>query len=1241
MHNGKLSAASSQTAPSGDDWLSAVNSLDDLVMIVDLRHRILAANSAVTEITGLSEKEIVTRTCCQIFHHTDTPPAACPLEVLKQLPSPQTTSIEMKLLDRVCQVTATPIFDSHGKLVKAACTSRDITGRDKASRELEKANRALRTLSECNKILARPLAEQEMLQQICRVIVEEGGYHLTWIGSALDDAEKTVHPLVHWGFDHNYLESIKIVWADNELGQGPTGTAIRTGRPVACQNILTDPRFTPWREEAQKRDYSSSVSLPLLVNEKTIGALNIYAVEQDCFAAQELGLLQGLASDISYGIITRRIAQERKKTESEMAKRASEWTFAMDFIEDAVYLLDLDDRIIHANSSFYKLIDSSPEQAIGKDICSIMHPLGEAAPCPACQARRERRDAVIIMEADHPANPAGRPIQVMVKIIRDGNYSPLSVIMGIRDLSPLEELRKQAQIINQIKEAVITTDPEGIVTTWNNGAEKLLGFARQEAVGKRISFLQIHREADPRQKERVNGKLFAGSHREARILRKSGTPIHALISSSDLLSQSGEKKGTIFTITDISDRKIAEIKLMESEERFRLLIENTSDWIWEVDEAGNFTYASPKVRELLGYEPEELIGTSPFALMPADEAARVIEMFDQMAAAREPFTGMENTNRHRNGHLVVLESSGVPIFDEYDNFRGYRGVDRDITARKEVEKNRANQASMWALGSDIGQAITTAGDLRLMVQKCCEAFVQRLDAAFSRIWIFHPMEKMLILEGSAGMYTHLDGLHGRIALNSDYKIALIATTHRPHLTNQVIGDPQIKDQQWAQREKMVAFAGHPLLVGDRLVGVMAMFSRIPLSDFILKTFESVADKIAIGIDNKLAEQEKAVLQKQIRQMQKMQAIGTLAGGIAHDFNNILTAILGYGDLLKHQLDGNADAQDCAEQILLAGNRAKNLVRQILTFSRQTEQERHPLYAHLIVKEAIKLLRASIPAFIRIKEDIDPKCGTIMADPTELHQIVMNLCTNAYHAMQDQGGIMEVKLQKVQITAELAKANPRLHEGEYAVLEVRDTGCGMDPLLLERIFEPYFTTKQPGEGTGMGLALVHGIVEGLDGAIVVDSTLGRGSTFAIYLPILETQKTTESQANAELIPGGNERILFVDDEETIVSLSRKQLLSLGYDVTATTSSQEALKLFAAAPHSIDLVITDQMMPHMTGTEFSRKLITIRPDIPIILLTGFSHTLMPDQAKKIGIREFAMKPLLTNELAQIIRKVLEEK
>ena len=927
--------------------------------------------------------------------------------------------------------------------------------------------------------------------------------------------------------------------------------------------------------------------------------------------------------------------------DSELAKKTAEWSNAMDFIEDAIYLIDLQDKVIHANRSFYKMTGLKEEQVLGKDINSVLHPQGEPVPCPVCEARRERRDALIIIEAGHPVNPSGRPMQVMVKIIRDEQNTPVSILVGVRDLSNMVELRKQGQIISQIREAVITTDQEGIITTWNSGAQRLLGFSDREAIGSSISRFLVSRENDqglPRHP--ASRQLSMAANMEARLLRKSGAAFYGLISSSDLVSQTGEKTGTILTITDISDRKTAEIKLVQSEERFRSLIENTSDWIWEVDESGNFTYVSPKIRELLGYEPEELIGTSPFALMPDDEAARLTARLREFAAALAPFSGVENINCHKDGHLVVLESSGVPILDEHGNFRGYRGVDRNITERKEIEKNLANQASMWALGSDIGHAIAVGGDLRELAQKCCEAIVQRLDVAFARIWLHHPGDNMLIMEGSAGMYTHLDGKHGRISVNSPYKIAQIASSRKAHLTNQVIGDPQVKEQAWAKREKMVAFAGHPLLAGDRLVGVIAMFARHPLSDFILKTFESIAEKIAIGIDGKLAEKEKAALQKQIRQMQKMEAIGTLAGGIAHDFNNILTAIIGFGDLLKYQLTDNHEARECVEQILQAGSRAKNLVRQILTFSRQTEQERQPLHAHLIIKEAVKLLRASIPSTIEIRQDIDPQCGTIMADPTEVHQIVMNLCTNAYHAMQERGGVLEVILENIPVSAELANVHPRLREGRYARLTVTDTGCGMEPAIVERIFEPYFTTKHLGEGTGMGLALVHGIIESLGGAIIVDSTPDRGSSFAVFLPVLAAKKTSEpAPPELEEIPHGTERILFVDDEEAIVSFHRKLLHNLGYEVTGRTCSREAFKLFQMYPHRFDLVITDQMMPYLTGIEFSRQVKAIRPDIPIILLTGFSHALTPDQLQNASISEIAMKPLLTGELAKIIRRVLK--
>jgi PAS domain S-box-containing protein len=381
------------------------------------------------------------------------------------------------------------------------------------------------------------------------------------------------------------------------------------------------------------------------------------------------------------------------------------------------------------------------------------------------------------------------------------------------------------------------------------------------------------------------------------------------------------------------------------------------------------------------------------------------------------------------------------------------------------------------------------------------------------------------------------------------------------------------------------------------------------------------------------------LETQLRQAQKMEAIGTLAGGIAHDFNNILMAMLGYAEMAKIDLSEETQARGDIEEVLKAGRRARDLVRQILAFSRQIDQERQPIQLHPVIKEALKLLRASLPATIEIQQNIDVNCGAVLADPTQIHQVMMNLCANAYHAMREKGGILGVELCSVDVDAIQAMLVPNLREGPYVRLTVSDTGHGMDRTTMERIFDPFFTTKGVGEGTGMGLATVHGIVTSHSGAITVYSKAGSGTTFHIYLPRLES-KTEDSSPQVESIPTGHERILIVDDEASLVRLGKQMLERLGYNVTTRTSSVETLELFRAEPDRFDLVITDQTMPNLTGVELAEELLHIRPDIPIILATGFSETVSPEKAKQLGIREYIMKPIATHELAKVTRQVLDE-
>ena len=382
------------------------------------------------------------------------------------------------------------------------------------------------------------------------------------------------------------------------------------------------------------------------------------------------------------------------------------------------------------------------------------------------------------------------------------------------------------------------------------------------------------------------------------------------------------------------------------------------------------------------------------------------------------------------------------------------------------------------------------------------------------------------------------------------------------------------------------------------------------------------------------------LEAQLRQAQKMEAIGTLAGGIAHDFNNILNAVIGHAELLGDDLAEASRGADHLQEILVAGTRAKELVRQILTFSRRTERERRPVALRDIVPEAMRLLRASLPTTVEFRQQLEPGRALVLADPIQLHQVLLNLCTNAEHAMREQGGLLDVQLKTVEVDAEFAAAHPPLTPGSYVKLTVRDTGHGMPRKVRERIFDPFFTTKPLGEGTGMGLAVVHGIVTDHDGTITVESAPGTGTRFDVYLPRCDAAEPPEIPLERP-IRGHLERILLVDDEPSLVRLWTAMLEQLGYRVTAYTNSQHALEAFRAAPQTVDLVISDQTMPQLTGEAFARELLRLRPDLPLILCTGFSHSLTEEKAKTLGIRALLQKPIGRQELCVTVQRLLAER
>ncbi|MCB2168761.1 MAG: response regulator [Deltaproteobacteria bacterium] len=386
-----------------------------------------------------------------------------------------------------------------------------------------------------------------------------------------------------------------------------------------------------------------------------------------------------------------------------------------------------------------------------------------------------------------------------------------------------------------------------------------------------------------------------------------------------------------------------------------------------------------------------------------------------------------------------------------------------------------------------------------------------------------------------------------------------------------------------------------------------------------------------------AEKEKKDLGRQLRQAQKMEAVGTLAGGIAHDFNNILSAVIGFTEMAMEDAPPDTALTYNMEQVLQAGLRAKHLVQQILAFSRQSEHEMKPVQLDRIIKEACALLRASLPTTIDIRMDIQTD-AFIMGDPTQMHQVLMNLGTNAGHAMRDRGGRLVVILREATIEELREKGLPRMDAEAYLQLVVQDTGQGIPPTIVDRIFDPFFTTKEHTEGTGMGLSVAHGIIKSHGGLIDVESQVGRGTTFHIYLPKIMPRAKAHHHSALPL-PSGSERVLLVDDETMLVDMGRQVLTRLGYQVTACTSSVEALQHFQNDPAAFDLVITDMTMPHLTGKELATALLKIKPALPIILCTGFSETITEETAKRIGIKAFILKPIVMSDLAETMRKVLD--
>ena len=703
---------------------------------------------------------------------------------------------------------------------------------------------------------------------------------------------------------------------------------------------------------------------------------------------------------------------------------------------------------------------------------------------------------------------------------------------------------------------------------------------------------------------------------------------------------------------EVIERRKVEKKLRESEEMYRTFLEETPVSITIFNEAGVVLFINRfhlKTFSRNTKTQDYFIGMSVFELPGLVNSGAANRMSDVLAGRTIELNDIF-VPEFSGGHSGFMNLRAAPLFDN-DLVRGGILIREDVTGRHKNEQELIKLNRALATVSQCHQALVRATDEPVMLKEICRALVDK--GQYHLAWVGLARtgpEKLVVPAAQAGF--DQDYLANLKITWSDDELGRGATgqairTGRTVYLEDLADAPEFAPWRTeAVKRGLFSKVSLPLTIEGAVIGALNIYKGKPSSFDAEEVglLTKLADDLAYGMrarrmqaERQRAREERKTLETQLRQAQKMEALGALAGGIAHDFNNILGAVMGYTQLAIFELSGDDKALEYLDQVMTAGGRASDLVSQILTFSRQTESEKRPVHLTPIIKEALKLLRASIPSSIEINHNIDNSVSAALADPTQIHQVLMNLCTNSAQAIGDKGGVIHVSMNEETIGKVETSEFGRLAAGNWIRLTVTDNGGGIDPAFRDRIFEPYFTTKDLGKGTGLGLATVHGIVNSHNGDIILETEVGSGTSISVFLPLGEAE--VEEQGEVELLcPRGCEKILLVDDERPLVELGRNLLEKLGYTVTGLTSSVSALEIFQEDPLFFDLVITDLTMPNLNGLDLTAKITALRPDLPVVLCTGFSSKISMETIFDAGIRGVILKPMLLHEMARTIRKVL---
>jgi len=984
--------------------------------------------------------------------------------------------------------------------------------------EAERARRILRALSRSSQVMMNSTDELTCLHEVCRIIVEDCGHIMAWVGYADDEEGKLIRPVAYAGHNDGYLERMGITWEDSERGEGPTGTAIRTGRPSICRDMLNDPAFRPWRAEAARRGYASSIALPIMVDGKAIGAINIYSGDTDPFSDDEVDLLTELANDLAAGLSAIRLRNAHEKALEELKVSLTKYKVLFDSFPLGISITDRDGNIIESSRESERLLGVSREDHMMRTID------GEEW-----------------------------------RIIRpDGTDMPEHEFASVVAL-------KDGCLVENVEMGIVKGNGD---ITWIN---------------------------------------------------VTAAPIPL------------EGYGVAITYGDITKRKKAETDLKVSENRYHELFSAMTEGfaVHEIicDEGGRpcdyrFLDVNPAFERMTGLRKEDVVGKTFRQILPGEDTVW-IERYGPVALSGEPV--------HFDNYSSALKKY-YEVFSYAPSPGQFATLFMDITDRKHAEeelgRRREDLEDLVRRRTTELEARNTQLKQEISQRKRAENAL-RLASAYNRS----------LLEASLDPLVTIDK-HGMI-------------TDVNRATEKVTG---------RSREELVGtdFSGYFTEPHKARAGYRKVFSSGSVKDYLLEILHrdghvtpvlynaavyhdqtgSVLGVFAAARDiskRQKAEEENLQLEKRLVQAQKIEALGKLAGGIAHDFNNVLQPIIINSELILDALPVHTVEREYLDQIIDAAQLGKDLIRQIKLFGSRKKTDLKPISLRPVVQDAINIWRRTLPAGIAFRQWISSSRVLVRTDPTQVQQIVLNLCTNAAQSMSSGGGFLGVSLRETKVTAQAPAFVSDLKPGRYLKLTVRDTGSGIDPEIRDRLFDPFFTTRKSSAGTGLGLAVVHEAIRNAGGSILVQSDVGKGTRFEVYFPIYEDAKVHHPLRGRASAKTGDRHVLLTDDNETELTSIRNLLAHLGYRVTCTTDPLQALEIFSHDPDGFMLLITDEVMPRLKGHELAQRIREIRDAVPIIVCSGSEDALDELGRSGAGIDGILAKPFTAAQLKEVIGRI----